>query len=143
VPDPAVLAALQLAALRGVEVRLMLPDRPDHWLPYLSSFSYYDALAQAGIEVYRYTAGFLHQKVALVDDELASVGSINVDYRSFHLNFELALLVADTDFTRNVAVMLEADFARCRRVELATEYARQPWWFKAAVRVARLLSPVQ
>ncbi|MEN9576437.1 MAG: Major cardiolipin synthase ClsA [Verrucomicrobiota bacterium] len=143
VPDPAVLAALQLAALRGVDVKVMLPDRPDHWLPYLSSFSYYDALDQAGIELHRYTAGFLHQKVALVDDDLASVGSINVDYRSFHLNFELALLVADADFARAVAAMLEADFGRCRLVDLAREYAGRPWWFKAAVRVARLLSPVQ
>ena len=143
VPDPAVLAALQLAALRGVDVRLMLPERPDHWLPYLSSFSYYDALARSGIALHRYTAGFLHQKVALVDDDLAGVGSINVDYRSFHLNFEIALLVTDAAFAGEVAAMLEADFARCRRVDLATEYARRPWWFKAAVRAARLLSPVQ
>jgi len=143
VPDPAVLAALQLATLRGVDVRVMLPDRPDHWLPYLSSFSYYDALARTGIVVHRYTAGFLHQKVALVDNDLAAVGSINVDYRSFHLNFELALLVNDYGFAQSVAAMLEADFARCRRVDLAGEYTRRPWWFKAAVRTARLLSPVQ
>ena len=142
VPDPAVLAALQLAALRGVDVRVLLPDRPDYRLLYLSSFSYYDALAQAGITLYRYTAGFLHQKVLLVDDDLAAVGSINVDYRSFHLNFELALLVADTTFSRDVAAMLEADFTRCYRVDLS-DYARRPWWFKASVRVARLLSPVQ
>jgi cardiolipin synthase len=142
VPDPAVMTALQLAAVRGVDVRVLLPARPDYQLPYLSSFSYYDALAQAGIAVYRYTPGFLHQKVVLVDDELAAVGSINVDYRSFHLNFELALLVADPGFAREVGVMLECDFARSRRVDL-TEYARRPWWFKAEVRVARLLSPVQ
>jgi len=143
VPDPAVLSALQLAALRGVDVRVMLPDRPDHWLPYLSSFSYYDALARTSIALHRYTAGFHHQKIALVDEELAAVGSINVDYRSFHLNFELALLVADAAFARDVAAMLEADFTRCRCVDLATEYAGRPWWFKASVRVARLLSPVQ
>lgn len=143
VPDPAVLAALQLAALRGADVRVMLPDRPDHWPPYLSSFSYYDALARTGISLYRYTAGFLHQKVILVDSDLAGVGSINVDYRSFHLNFEIALLVADAPFACEVGRMLESDFARCRRVDLATEYKRRPWWFKAAVRVARLLSPVQ
>ncbi|MDB6037534.1 MAG: cardiolipin synthase [Verrucomicrobiales bacterium] len=142
VPDPAVLAALQLAALRGVDVRVMLPNRPDHWLPYLSSFSYYEALAGAGIHLYRYTAGFLHQKVALVDNDFASVGSINVDYRSFHLNFELALLVADSTFAHEVAEMLESDFKRCRRVRFE-EYASRPWWFKGAVRIARLLSPVQ
>lgn len=143
VPDPAVLSALQLAALRGVDVRIMLPDRADHWLPYLSSFSYYDALAQAGIALYRYRVGFLHQKVALLDHDTAVVGSINVDYRSFHLNFELALLVTNTAFAGEVARMLEGDFAHCRSVNLSTEYARRPWWFKSAVRLARLLSPVQ
>ncbi|HEY2342886.1 MAG TPA: phospholipase D-like domain-containing protein, partial [Chthoniobacteraceae bacterium] len=86
--------------------------------------------------------GFLHQKVALVHDDFAAVGSINADYRSFHLNFELALLVADTKFAGEVTSMLTEDFAHCRRVDLG-EYARRPWWFRAAVRVARLLSPVQ
>jgi cardiolipin synthase len=142
VPDPAVLAALQLAAIRGVEVRIMLPDLADHLLPWLSSFSYYDALAQSGIALYRYRPGFLHQKVLLVDDALASVGSVNVDYRSFHLNFELAVLVRDHAFTAQVAAMLSADFARCRRVDLGEVHGR-PAWFRAAVRVARLLSPVQ
>src|SRR5262249_38895222 len=70
VPDPAVFAALQLAAVRGVDVRIMLPLKPDHYLPYLSSFSYYDGLARSGIRLYRYEAGFLHQKVMLVDESM-------------------------------------------------------------------------
>ncbi len=142
VPDPAVLSALQLAALRGVKVRILLPDKPDHLLPYLSSFSYYEALSHAGIELYRYTAGFPHQKVLLVDEERAMVGSVNVDYRSFHLNFELALLVRDTGFARKVATMLEADFARARKVDLGELQRRSPL-FRAGVRFARLLSPIQ
>ncbi len=142
VPDPAVLSALQLAALRGVEVRIMLPDKPDNLLPFLTSFSYYEALARAGIALYRYTAGFLHQKVMLVDDSLASVGSINVDYRSFHLNFELALLVANEAFAGEVAAMLTDDFANCRLVDYV-EYTGRSWRFKTAVRIARLLSPEQ
>jgi cardiolipin synthase len=142
VPDATVLTALQLAALRGVEVRVLLPVRSDHWLPTLSCFSYYESLAWAGIELWRYQPGFMHQKVLLVDDELASVGSINVDYRSFHLNFELAVLVSDQTFARQVKAMLAQDFANSQRVDLA-DYRRRPWWFKAAVRSARLLSPVQ
>ena len=87
VPDASVLIALQLAALRGVEVRVLLPEEIDHLLPMLSSYSYYDSLAEAGIELWRYQQGFLHQKALLVDDRIAAIGSVNVDYRSFHPEF--------------------------------------------------------
>ncbi len=140
VPDPAALAALQLAALQGVDVRLMLPEKPDHRLPWLSSFSYYEALAAAGISLYRYREGFLHQKVLLVDDDRATVGSVNVDYRSFHLNFELALMTRSKAFAAEVETMLEADFAQCTKVDLK---APRSFWFRVQVRLARLLSPVQ
>ena len=142
VPDATVLTALQLAALRGVEVRVLLPRRTDHLLPMLSSFSYYESLAWAGIELWRYEPGFLHQKALLVDKQLAAIGSINVDYRSFHLNFELVVMVTDQGFAGQVEAMMKEDFAQSRRVDL-TEYRTRPWWFKAAVRLARLLSPVQ
>jgi len=142
VPDATVLTSLQLAALRGVEVRVLLPSRADHILPMLSSFSYYDSLAAAGIELWRYQPGFLHQKALLVDDRLAAVGSINVDYRSFHLNFELVVMVLDHQFCAETEAMMQADFARSVRVDLAA-YHDRPWWFKTAVRLARLLSPVQ
>ena len=95
-----------------------------------------------GIELWRYQSGFLHQKALLVDDYLAAVGSINVDYRSFHLNFELVVMVTDRGFAAEMEAMMKEDFARSRRVDLS-EYDKRPWWFKAAVRLARLLSPVQ
>jgi cardiolipin synthase len=142
VPDATVFTALHLAALRGVEVRVLLPERADHLLPMLSSFSYYNSLASAGIQLWRYQSGFLHQKALLVDDELGAVGSINVDYRSFHLNFELVTMVTDKKFAGEMDAMMKQDFEQSRRVDLA-EYAARPWWFKAAVRFARLLSPVQ
>jgi len=65
-----------------------------------------------------------------------------VDYRSFHLNFELVVMVTDRVFCGQVEAMMAADFARCRRVDL-TEYRRRPWWFKLSVRLARLFSPVE
>jgi cardiolipin synthase len=142
VPDSTVLTSLQLAGLRGVEVRILLPSRADHILPMLSSYSYYESLASAGIEVWRYQPGFLHQKALLVDDQLAGIGSINVDYRSFHLNFELVVMVTDERFCAEVEAMMKADFERSLRIDLG-EYSGRPWWFKAAVRVARLLSPVE
>jgi cardiolipin synthase A/B len=142
VPDATVLTALQLAALRGVEVRILLPQEIDHLLPMLSSFSYYSTLEQAGIQLWRYQNGFLHQKALLIDDAMGAIGSVNVDYRSFHLNFELVVMVSDTNFAAQTEAMLQADFACAKRIDL-NEYKTKPWWFKFAVRLARLLSPVE
>jgi cardiolipin synthase len=142
VPDDSIVDALQLASLRGVDVRIMLPLKPDHILVYLSSFSYYADMAKAGVKLFRYEPGFMHQKVILLDDEVAAVGTANLDNRSFRLNFELTVLVADQRFVAEVERMLEADFARCRAVDL-DELRRRPLWFRIAVAVARLLSPVQ
>lgn len=141
VPEPAIVSALQLAVLRGVDVRIMLPCRPDHWLPWLASFSYLKDTLPWGVKLYRYQDGFLHQKVMLVDDGLASVGTANLDMRSLRLNFEITLLFADTGFAAEVARMLEADFARCRPLLLA-EIADRSAAFRLAVQVARLMAPI-
>jgi len=141
VPDEAILSALQLAVLRGVDVRVMLPSKPDHWLSWLASFSYLKDTLPWGVKMYRYQGGFLHQKVLLIDDELASVGTANLDMRSLRLNFEITLLFADAAFAAEIARMLEADFARCRPL-LISEIAGRSAPFKLAVQFARLLSPV-
>lgn len=143
VPDTATRLALQHAALRGVEVRVLLPDKPDHRLPYLTSFSYYPALKQAGIQVYRYLHGFMHQKVLLVDDHLAMVGSINFDHRSFLLNFEHAVLACDRAFAAAVELMLRRDFQNARREDLDAAYSRRSFWFRLLVRFASLTAPEQ
>ncbi len=142
VPDPAVALALQLAALRGVDVRVMLPDRPDHLLVYLSSFSYCAEMPRYGVRIFRYTGGFLHQKVMLVDRDLAGVGSANLDNRSVFLNFEITVLCQDPGFAAAVEAMLEKDFAACREVAPG-EFGKRPAGFRLAVRMARLLAPVQ
>lgn len=142
VPDEAVVRALQLASLRGVDVRILLPDRPDHLLVYLSAHSYYQEMLSAGVRLFRYQPGFMHQKVVLVDEHTAAVGTANLDNRSFRLNFETTVVVAQEDFAAQVAAMLEADFARAREVRVE-EYAQRPLWFKAAVRIARLMAPIQ
>lgn len=96
VPSSSVLNALKLAAIRGVDVRILLPNRPDHLLVYLCSFSYYEELRSVGIQVYRYQPGFMHQKVILCDRTLAGVGTVNLDNRSFFLNFEVMTFVVNT-----------------------------------------------
>ncbi|MCP4994402.1 MAG: cardiolipin synthase [Gammaproteobacteria bacterium] len=142
VPDPQLMSALQLAGLRGVDVRILIPDKPDHWMVYLSSFSFYDAAASAGIRFYRYKKGFLHQKVMLVDNHLATVGTANFDNRSFRINFEITLMMVGETMAEKVTKMLERDFADSTQVDLGA-YQRFPFWKRLLIRSARLMSPVQ
>jgi len=142
VPDPAVMAALQLAGLRGVDVRILIPDEPDHLGVYLAAFAYLDDAGSTGVRFYRYKDGFLHQKVLLIDHVFAAVGTANFDNRSFRLNFEITAAVADDRFASEVERMFEADFSHSRLME-PNEYDEKPWWFRFAVRVARLTAPIQ
>ena len=141
VPDTALVQALQLAALRGVDVRVMLPQKPDHKLVYLAAFSYIDEAEPAGVKFYRFLPGFMHHKVILVDDDLAAVGTANFDNRSIRLNFEIMLLFANRPFAEAVSQMFESDFMVCRHVR-ASDVAARSFWFHFAIRFARLLAPV-
>lgn len=138
--DSAVISALKLAALRGVDVRLLLPGVPDKRLPYLASHTYVRAVQLAGVRVYRHP-GFSHQKVLLVDDDLAAVGSMNLDNRSFRLNFESTVVGVEDGFTRQIAAMLTTDFARATLVPTGW-LDGQTWFFRLLVRLAWLSSPL-
>lgn len=142
VPDDGVMSALQLAALRGVDVRIMLPDRPDHLLVWLSTFTFYEQAIPYGVKLFRYQRGFLHQKVMLIDERMATVGTANLDNRSFRLNFEITAFVSDRKFIGKIGEMLEADFAGCVEVKVE-EFTKKPFLFRAACRAARLTAPVQ
>jgi len=142
VPDDRIVSALQLAALRGVDVRLIVPEKADHFLVYLSSFSYLEEAEKAGVKIYRYQPGFLHHKVMLVDDELASVGTANLDNRSFRLSFEITIVVNDHAFAQEMEAMFREDLAQCREAQPRALTERR-LWFRLAVRVSRLLAPVQ
>ena len=93
VPDMQIVNALQLASLRGVDVRILIPQNPDHKLVRLAAYAYLVQADQAGIAIYHYQPGFMHQKVILVDDRYAAVSTANLDNRSMRLNFELTALV--------------------------------------------------
>ncbi len=141
VPDRSIIAAIQLAALRGVDVRILIPDEPDGPVVAMANWSYTKELLQVGVKIYRYAAGFLHQKVVLMDDIMAGVGTANFDNRSFRLNFEITLLVEDIPFARQVETMLEADMRQSIEV-LPEDFADKPFWFPAAMGLARLCSPL-
>lgn len=142
VPDTATRQALQHAALRGVDVRILLPGMADHLLPWLTSYSYYPALHQAGVRVFRMKEGFMHQKVLLVDMDLAMVGTINFDHRSFLLNFEQGVMICNTQFASSVHEMLQRDFWNSEEEDLNC-YASGSLWFRLKVRCAALTSPEQ
>jgi cardiolipin synthase len=142
VPDEGVCGALQLAVLRGVDVRILIPNRPDHLLVYLSAFAFLGGMIETGVKVFRYEPGFLHQKVFLVDDYAAGVGTANLDNLSFRLNFEVTAAILDRDFATEIETMLLMDFAQSRYVTL-NELLSRPWWKKLASRLAHLLAPVQ
>ena len=141
VPDVDVRTALFAAQLRGVDVRLLLPEKRDHWTVWLASIAHADSMVQHDISVYRYTEGFMHQKVVLMDDRLCSVGTVNFDNRSFAINFEVTLWFPHQHAIADVERMLEADFARCRQVG-DEEVAGRPWVMKFITQAARLLSPI-
>lgn len=141
VTDESIRSALQMVALRGVDVRIMIPEKPDKIIPWLATFSFLADMEAAGVRVYRYQAGFLHQKVLVVDEVLSAVGTANLDNRSMRLNFEVTAVVLCPDFAKQVASMLEVDFGQCREVG-AADYQDRSWWFRVAVRLARLTSPV-
>lgn len=141
VPDEAIDAALRLAVLRGVDVRLLLPARPDHRVVYAASSLYAFAAVAAGVQVYRYQPGFLHQKVVLVDDHLAAIGSANLDNRSLRLNFEVMLLTVDRGFARQVEQMLTADFALARLMG-PQERTQVSFVQRLLMRLARVFAPI-
>ena len=141
VPDDAMLESLKIAALSGIDVRIMIPGNPDHMFVYWASMSYLGELLETGVRCYQYEKGFIHAKSLYVDGQVASVGTANMDIRSFALNFEVNAFVYDTGTTE----ILEADFLKDLKscVEISKDwYERRRWWFKVNEAVARLISPM-
>jgi len=141
VPDEGIIQALQLAAIRGVDVRILLPMKPDQHLVWLASFALLKELDHPGIHVHRFTGGFLHHKALVVDEGFAAIGTKNFDNRSFRLNFEITLAVADVGFTAEVASMFARDFGESLEVG-ARAYDALPFHLKVGAKAARLLAPV-
>lgn len=141
VPDGRVLGALQLAALRGVDVRVLMPRKTDNAVFRYVPYAYLPEAEQAGVKIYLYEPGFMHQKVLLVDDDYAAVGTANLDNRSFRLNFEVTLLAQDRGFCSEVEAMLERDFERATLLE-HDQLADRPFYFRFAAQATRLLAPV-
>lgn len=141
IPDDTLLDALKVAAHSGVDVRIMIPCKPDHPFVYRATQYYARVLANEGVTIYYYERGFMHAKTVMVDGKIASVGSANLDYRSFKLNFEMNCFIYD----HAVVDQLERIFiddVRDSRVVTPEMFAAQPFWLRFKQTFCRLLSPI-
>lgn len=121
IPSPAIQMALISAALRGVDVRLLVPMRPDHRLVMLAAISYFQPLLEVGVRIFRYERGFVHAKTMVVDDWVGTIGSANMDMRSFHLNYELNAFVYGAEFCEQLAEQYLADLEHASEMSLDQE----------------------
>lgn len=141
IPDESLMMALKTAALSGLDVRIVVQGIPEHKLTYLAMHSYFDELLQAGVKIYKYMKGTLHAKIFFIDDHLASVGSANMDIRSFMLDFEICAFVYDQTFVERLKQDFEQDLNESIELVLKTFQAR-PVTERFKESCARLLSPV-
>ena len=141
IPDQAFLDSIKIAALGGVDVNIMIPNKPDHMFVFWATLKNVASLLDAGVNVYHYNNGFLHSKTLVIDDEIASVGTANMDHRSFTLNFEVNAFIYD----EQVAQKLKHAFQEDLKVsyQLTKElYAKRSWWIKFKEGISQLLSPI-
>ncbi len=140
-PTAALLTAMKVAALSGIDVRLLIPARSDSRVVYWATRSYVQELLEAGIKVYMYTGGFNHSKLIIIDGEFCSVGSANMDIRSFEDNFELSALIYDRTLAAELETSYETDLRSSHLVTLS-EWEMRSWWKSTLEALARLLSPL-
>ncbi len=142
VPDDSIIDAIQLAGLRGVDVRILIPDKKDHLAVWLAAFTYFDEASLTGARIYRYMDGFLHEKVMLIDYYHSSVGTANFDNRSMRLNFEITAMVSDREFNAQVEKMFLADFEKAIEIKKGLLDSK-PFYFRVGANIARLTAPIQ
>lgn len=141
IPDASLLDALRIAALSGVDVRLMIPNKPDHPFVYWATYSYVGELLRAGATVYIYEKGFIHAKTIIVDSEISSVGTANIDVRSFRLNFEVNAIIYDERISRKLAEQYLEDIKHSSGLTFG-QYKQRPIIIRFKESISRLLSPI-
>ncbi|MFB4164269.1 cardiolipin synthase [Alteribacillus sp. JSM 102045] len=141
VPDTSLLDALRIACFSGVEVKIMIPNKPDHIFVYWATLSYIGELLKAGATVYIYDNGFIHAKIIIVDEKISSVGTANIDVRSFKLDFEVNAFLYDEEFAQRLTKTFKEDVKVSRELTL-DQYQQFPLWVRFKESISRLLSPL-
>ena len=141
IPDDSILEALKIASLSGVDVRIIIPSKPDHPFVYWASISYMGELLESGVKCYTYNKGFIHSKFLSIDQSISSVGTANLDIRSFTLNFEINAFIYDKEITSKLEDFFIDDLKFCDELTLEKYINRSPS-VKFKESVSRLLSPI-
>ena len=141
IPDNSFLTAIEIAALSGIDVRIMVPNKPDHMFVYWATYSYVGQLLKAGAKIYIYEKGFIHAKTIVVDDKASTVGTANIDVRSFSLNFEVNAFIYDHTISHELAEIFEKDIQDCTELTL-DKYENRSLLIKFKESISRLLSPI-
>lgn len=141
IPSDQVLTALQMAVAAGVEVELIIPGKSDSYIVQHSSFSYISPLIARGVKVYLYEKGFVHAKTMVVDGEIAFIGTVNMDIRSFYINFEIAAIIQDKALCGQMMQHFADDIGHSRLIDAAA-WANRPRLHKFTDSVCRLLTPL-
>ena len=140
-PNEAILTALKVAALSGIDVKIMLPEKSDSKLVHWASRSYFKELLEAKVKIYLYTNGFNHSKLMCVDGNFSTIGSVNMDERSFEVNFEITAMIYDKDTTNLVEKAYLADINTCKHLTL-NKWNNRKHQDNFKESVARLFSPL-
>ena len=141
IPDNSFLNAIEIAALSGIDVRIMIPNKPDHMFVYWATYSYVGQLLRAGAKIYIYEKGFIHAKTIVIDDEASTVGTANIDVRSFSLNFEVNAFIYDRTLSHELAEIFEKDIFDCTELTLE-KYENRSGIIKFKESISRLLTPI-
>lgn len=141
IPDDAIMTALRMAAMSGIDVKLMIPCKPDHPFVYWATYSFVGELLEAGAKCYTYDNGFLHAKGIMVDGLVASYGTANMDMRSFYLNFEVNAVLYSSKLTRQLEDIFLADLGKSTEITMY-DYSRRKLIIRMKEQVSRLLSPI-
>ena len=141
VPDESLLAALQAAALRGVDVKIILPARNDSFMAKYASCAFFDELLTAGVKIYKFHGGLLHSKTIVIDEEVALLGTVNLDQRSFWLNFEMTMLIDNHDVARAL-LTTQNHYLLASEQLLLTQWKKRGYLKKLLESILYLFSPL-
>lgn len=141
IPDDDIFSALKIASLSGIDVRLLVPKKPDKRIVFHASRSYFPELLEAGVRIYEYEKGFMHSKIIIVDHVLASIGTSNMDMRSFHLNFEVNAFLYRTQSTEKLVIEYLNDLQDSREIDAAI-FKKRHLGYRLLESTSRLLSPL-
>lgn len=141
VPTESIMNALRIVSSSGVKVKLLVPRESDSAIVDAASSSYYTALMEANVEVYRYGKGFIHAKTLVIDEQLCMIGTANMDIRSFDLNFEVNAIIYDHEISKNMRLQFDQDLLDATLI-IPENWAKRSWWKQLWENLARLLSPI-